>query len=133
MLEDPKLVEAMRAAVAHRRDVWRKLPHLSATDVGSGKWAIADTRRIAKEPLVVVSAEAVAALVHFERAHPRDVDHVDHETQIDALLARDFLIEYEGALMSVGTRRRSAARASTRSAAPAASQKLEVVAQAGIG
>ena len=111
MLEDPKLVKAVRAAVARWREAWRGTPpRLNATEIEPGKWVIADTRAMAKEPLVVVTPEAMAALVHFERARPRDGAHGEHAAEIDALLARDYLIEYEGTLMSVVTRRRFAIR-----------------------
>jgi len=128
LLEDTALVRAMREAIAQWKLRWAqagKEPRLEALETDGSEICIADTRAMAKEPLVVVTPQAMAALVHFERARPRDGAHGEHAAEIDALLARDFLIEYEGALMSVVTRRKSVARAPARRAAAVASRDLE--------
>lgn len=106
LLGDEKIIKAMHKAVADWIKAWERPPRLDCAEVRPGHWIIIDTRRIARKQLVPVSAEAVAALTYFERPRPRYGGHNGHDAQIDALLAQDFLIEYEGSLLSLVTRGR---------------------------
>ncbi len=106
VLEDAEFVLAMRKAVARWRAAWKVVPRLDAIEVNKDRWMIADTRPHAKKNMVTVSREAMAALAYFERPRPRGGQHDGHADQVEELLAHDFLIAYEGALLSLVTRER---------------------------
>ncbi len=106
VLDDAAFVETLRKAVARWRNAWQDVPRLDAIEVNKDRWMIADTRPLAKKKLVAVSGEAMAALACFERPRPRGGLHDGHAAEIEELLAHDFLIAYEGALLSLVTRER---------------------------
>ncbi len=76
---------------------------LRAIAVAPGKAVIQDTRTLAQRPLTPVSQEMLAALAYFEKPRPRGGGHGEHGGAIDELLARNFLVEHEKALLSVVT------------------------------
>jgi ribosomal peptide maturation radical SAM protein 1 len=107
LLSNPDLLERLHAAMNAWKLVWRqeKLPALELFDIGTTK-AVLDTRGVAREPLTPLTAAQVAILLELEKPMPRR--SVDREKLADAdwLIARDFVIDYEGSLMSIVVRAR---------------------------
>jgi len=107
LLSNPDLLERLHAAMNAWKLVWRqeKLPALELFDIGTTK-AVLDTRGVAREPLTPLTAAQVAILLELEKPMPRR--SVDPEKLADAdwLIARDFVIDYEGSLMSIVVRAR---------------------------
>lgn len=105
--DDHAAVATVKAGFARWEERWRQPvpPMLRVVRTLPGGVVIADTRSIAREGLTVIPHAADAVLRRFERAKTRDALEPDIAAIVDDLLARDFLIEHEGKLLSVVTRR----------------------------
>lgn len=104
-LDRPDLVAGMRAAIEAWRVAWSgaRAPVLQLVDVG-GAAMVVDTRAVAGETMTPLSAEQRALLVALEKPRVRDALDAANATLVDALIARDFVIEHEGILMSIVVR-----------------------------
>ncbi|MDP2258295.1 MAG: RiPP maturation radical SAM C-methyltransferase [Caulobacter sp.] len=105
---DGETMELFHAAYDNWHEQWagdRRPPILTILALGEGRpGVVADTRRIARQKMTPLSAEADAVLRHYEKPRRLDaVDPVSAEVVAD-LLDRRFLIEHEGHLLSVVTR-----------------------------
>ena len=109
LLRQPDVLERLKDAIAEWQHAWAHNAHpvLQLFEAGTSTLII-DTRPIARAATTRLSAEQLAALLHFERAHPRAGLDPALEASAEWLLARDFLIEHEGKLMSVVVRPRAA-------------------------
>jgi ribosomal peptide maturation radical SAM protein 1 len=108
-LDCEELLGRLHAAVGVWKQQWAPgslRPVLKLLDTGAEAIVIADTRRIAKRKMTVVSRETDAALEYFERPRPRDRLEGAVAEHADYLLQRDFLVELEGHLLSIVTRPR---------------------------
>lgn len=107
LLDDKELVGRMHAVVQGWEDRWfpaKVRPRLEARAMGGGKIVIADTRDIGPPKVFGISPAADATLRYFERPRPKDGHPPEHMAQIEELLAKDLLVAYEGALLSVVSR-----------------------------
>lgn len=105
-LDDGEAVATVKGAFARWGESWDKPipPMLRVVRELPAGIVIADTRAIAREGLTVISHAADAVLRRFERAKSRDGVEGDIAVIVDDLLARDFLIDHEGKLLSIVTR-----------------------------
>ena len=108
LLGDPGLIARLEAAVADWKRQWatRPIPVLELFDIG-GKAMILDTRAIARQPMTSLSAACCKVLIGLDRPQTRAGLDADVEGEIDWLIARDFVLEFEGKLMSLVVRRRA--------------------------
>jgi hypothetical protein len=91
--------------MARWREGWeRDRPVLRLIDRGGSQVAVVDTRRIAKDKLIVLPRSAEDALAYFERPRARAGHLPEIEAEIESLLQRDLLIEHEDKLLSVVVR-----------------------------
>jgi hypothetical protein len=112
LLDNRDLLDRLHEAVRRWENAWAKNPHPLLQLLETKKSpVIVDTRRIARQPMAPISPEQYAALLYFERPRSRAGLDPALEANADWLLARDFLIEYEGKLLSVVVRPRSAVAA----------------------
>jgi ribosomal peptide maturation radical SAM protein 1 len=112
LLRHPDVLDRLRDAIAEWNDAWARNPHpvLQLFEAGASTF-ILDTRRVARERITGLSAAQHAALLQFERPRPRAGLDPALEAAADWLLARDFVIEHEGKLLSVVVRPRAAVAA----------------------
>lgn len=108
LLSDTGLLEEFRTEVLAWQALWRgpaKRPMLHGDWRPSGSAVIIDTRPIAREHLTVLPASAAQALIHLER--PRALAALPDfvQSDLDLLLARRFVVDYEGVLVSVVVRK----------------------------
>ncbi|MCW3848265.1 RiPP maturation radical SAM C-methyltransferase [Sphingomonas sp. LB-2] len=75
---------------------------IAATDTGTA--VLVDTRRIARERYLELPADWALALRLLERPRTRDAIDTVTATVLEELLARGYVIEHEGKLLSVVTR-----------------------------
>jgi ribosomal peptide maturation radical SAM protein 1 len=109
LLEDNATIADLQLAIGVWKYQWREgisPPTLRIVDSKGTNLAIADTRRIAKQGLTVISRDVLGALVHLERPHvedglPRGV--ADH---LDFLKDHNFVVEHEGHLLTIVSRPR---------------------------
>ncbi len=97
--DDPDL-----AARAHQGlDVWLQAwdagPPELAGELQDGRLRVRDTRRIAMEPEVLLSADATALLLRLHK--PAPIDGIGAARGLGALLQRGFVVQHEGVLLSV--------------------------------
>jgi ribosomal peptide maturation radical SAM protein 1 len=104
-LDRPDLVAGMRSAIEAWRAAWAgpKVPALRLVEVG-GAAVVVDTRSLAREPMAPLSAEQCDLLVKLEKPRVRDGLDPASAALVDALVARDFVIDHEGILMSIVVR-----------------------------
>lgn len=102
LLGNPGLRRRLHAAVTEWEDGWDKDPRPVLQLFAAGaSTLILDTRRIARQPVTALTAERLAALRHCDTARARSGLTPALADAADWLLARDFLIEHEGSLLSV--------------------------------
>jgi hypothetical protein len=121
LLADREFVATLRAAITRWQTLWSgsgPQPYLRAIDTGKGDVAIADTRRIAVDAMSIISRDADMALRHLERPRSRDTLPTELAAHIEELLERHFVVEHEGALLSVVTRPRTRTLERPRTAGP---------------
>lgn len=108
LLRHPDTLERLKEAIAEWQRAWERNAHpvLQLFEAGTSTIVI-DTRPIARATTTRLSADQRAALLHFERAHPRAGLDPALEASVEWLLERAFLIEHEGKLMSVVVRPRA--------------------------
>jgi ribosomal peptide maturation radical SAM protein 1 len=106
LIEDVDTRRAITRAIGEWRIQWvvKAAPELRVAEVHDAGVVIADTRRIAEEPRVMLSHEQDEVLRLLER--PRGRDGLDPAAVpiVEELLARRYLIEHEGKLLSVVVR-----------------------------
>ncbi len=108
-LECEPLVAQLRAAVGVWKGQWTRAsrrPLLQVLDTGAEEIVIADTRRIARDRMTVISRDEDRALTYLERPRARELLDGEMAAFVDELLWRDFLLEHEGCLLSVVSRPR---------------------------
>lgn len=107
ILGNAELRGRLDAAMEQWTQAWRltPLPVLQLFDTGKGAVVI-DTRRVARARLTPVTAEQVAALIHFERAYGREGLDPALEATADWLVERGFMIDHEDRLISLVVRPR---------------------------
>lgn len=107
LLDRPELVERMQAAVATWKRAWfaARRPMLQLVTVGASS-VVLDSRPIARQPITPLSASHRDALTEFERPRARIGLDPALAACADWLVERDFVIEYEGKLMSIVVRPR---------------------------
>lgn len=112
LVGNQELMDRLHAAVKSWDEAWKQDRHplLQLIEVAAGTVVI-DTRRIARQVLAPLSAEQLTVLLLLERARPRARLDPAHQASADWLLARDFVIEHEGKLLSVVVRPRPKAAA----------------------
>lgn len=99
---DPAVSAAANAALGQWFDAWEDAPPvLEATPLPDGRLQIRDTRRVALEPEVTLSADASALLLRLEKPTPIDAAP---QRGLGALLQRGFVVQHEGMLVSVVVR-----------------------------
>ncbi|MEO8259985.1 MAG: RiPP maturation radical SAM C-methyltransferase [Acidobacteriota bacterium] len=127
LLDNPDLLGRLRIAVTQWRHAWSSDPRPVLQLFATGtSILIVDTRRIAGSTVTHLSPEHHAALRHFERPCSRVGLDPRLEAAADWLLARDFLIEYEGRLLSVVVRPRAAIAADVAALGAAASTAVRL-------
>ena len=127
LLDKPDLLNRLHDAIEIWKKAWDKNPHPVLQLFKTKKSVlILDTRPIAREAMTPISPEKYAALLHFER--PRSRAGLDPALAADAdwLLARDFLIEHEGKLLSVVVRPRPAVAAAIAGSAVGEAENLRL-------
>jgi ribosomal peptide maturation radical SAM protein 1 len=104
-LDRPDLVAGMRRAIEAWRAAWAetKVPVLRLVEVG-GAGMVVDTRGVAREPMTPLSAGQYELLLRLEKPRARDALDEASAALVDALVARDFVIDHEGILMSIVVR-----------------------------
>lgn len=104
-LDRPDLVAGMRGAIEAWRAAWAgpKVPALRLVEVGD-RAVVVDTRDIARAPMTPLSAEQIKLLTLLEKPRVRDGLDSASAALVDALIARDFVIDHEGILMSIVVR-----------------------------
>ncbi|MEP7007634.1 MAG: RiPP maturation radical SAM C-methyltransferase, partial [Sphingomonas bacterium] len=107
LLSDPDLIGRLHAVMDAWKQAWRqeKLPALELFDLGATK-AVLDTRALARAPLTPLTTGQVALLLELEKPMPRRSIAPEKLADADWLIARDFVIDYEGMLMSIVVRAR---------------------------
>lgn len=107
LMSDGPTLARLHAAVDTWGEQWgpgRRAPVLSALDIGDTAIVIADTRRIAKRRMTILSWECDDALRHFEKARREDSVDPAMEPHLELLLDHRFVVRHEGHLVSVVTR-----------------------------
>ncbi|HEY0106315.1 MAG TPA: RiPP maturation radical SAM C-methyltransferase [Rhizomicrobium sp.] len=105
-LDDKELRASFHAGFARWKLHWLvKSPVLHMNEAPDGGYAITDTRSLAVEASFAASREMGAALRYLERPRKPVVLPADVAVHLDELTRRHFVIEHEGLLMSVVTRR----------------------------
>jgi len=107
LMSDGPTLARLHAAVDTWGEQWgpgRRAPGLSALDIGDTAIVIADTRRIAKRRMTILSWECDDALRHFEKARREDSVDPAMEPHLELLLDHRFVVRHEGHLVSVVTR-----------------------------
>jgi ribosomal peptide maturation radical SAM protein 1 len=105
LLRDPALLRALEDEIERWKQQWarRSPPVLAIVKSSAAGAMIADTRRVARQPLTIIAPDRVAALRSFERPVTRgDLDPA-LAAHAEWFLARDMLIEHEGKLLNVVT------------------------------
>lgn len=112
-LDHPEVLARLQAAIKQWKDSWNRDPRpvLQLFEKGNSTYVL-DTRPIAREAVTLLSPEQYAALRHLERPRPRASLDPALEAVADWLVARDFVIDHEGKLLSVVVRPRSLIAAS---------------------
>ena len=107
LLARPELLERLQAAIATWQRGWKAGPHpVLQLFEKDGTTCVLDTRPIARELVTVLSADQESALRHFERPRARATLDPTLERVADWLIARDFVLDHEGKLVSVVVRPR---------------------------
>jgi ribosomal peptide maturation radical SAM protein 1 len=111
LLSDADLLNTFRTEVLAWQALWRtpaKRPRLYGEWRPSGSAVIIDTRPIAREHLTVLPPSAANALLHLER--PRTLAAIPDfaKGHLDLLLARRFVVDHEGVLVSAVVRKHEA-------------------------
>ena len=109
LLNDAETVAQMRLAIGVWKHQWRNgatPPTLRIVDNKSGVLAIADTRRVAKCGLTVISREVLDTLTYLERPHAVSGMPDDVALHLEFLLEHDFVAEHEGQFLTLVTRPR---------------------------
>jgi ribosomal peptide maturation radical SAM protein 1 len=109
LLRQPDVLERLKEGIAEWQRAWEHNAHpvLQLFEAGTSTFII-DTRPIARAATTRLSADQLATLLHFERAHPRAGLDPALGATVAWLLEHNFLIEHEGKLMSVVVRPRAA-------------------------
>lgn len=126
-LDRPDLVTAMREAIEAWREAWRadRVPVLQLVDVG-GVAMVVDTRAVARAVMTPVSEAQRDLLVSLEKPRVRDALEAAGDALVDDLIARDFVIDHEGILMSIVVRPKAGGRED--GVVPVASERTGAVA-----
>jgi ribosomal peptide maturation radical SAM protein 1 len=107
-LDHPEVLVRLHAAIKQWKDAWSRDPRpvLQLFEKGTSTFVL-DTRPIAREAVTRLSPEQDAALQHLERPRSRAAIDPQFAEAADWLVARDFVIDHEGKLMSVVVRPRT--------------------------
>jgi len=100
---DPRIQRVANEALGRWMEGWRgDPPVLQATTAVDGRLTIRDTRTVALETDVTLSAEASALLRRLEK--PTPIDAVPPRGGLGVLLQRGLVVQHEGLLVSVVVR-----------------------------